>query len=843
MKRFLKLVLVLYCFFLTFGTYAQSVKKRKAEKNFDNYSFYAAIEDYEQISDKDVSDFRRLAESYRYTGNTSEAEKNYKVCVDSDEQLPEDVYYYAAMLRSNGKYEESDQWMDKYHLILKSDSRGEEYFENHGMTTLLLRDQGQYSIFNLDVNSAQEDFGAVYYKDKIVFASSREGTKSIRRRWNWNQLPFLDLYQATPDQDGQLSELVDFNRKLNDKFHEGPASFAKDYSFIAFTRNNYSGTGEDGVVRLQIFTQEFVDGKWTNELAFPYNNPEYSIGHAALSKDGMVMYFASDMPGGYGGVDLYRTSKTNDGWSKPENLGKEINTEGNEMFPFLHSNNTLFFASDGHIGLGGLDNFLVQIKEDNSFEKILNMGYPINDKRDDFALVVNDDFSNGYFSSNRPGGKGDDDLYSFTFLKPLKLNQEPEIVSYVTNSDGSEIDHDSLELHLLSAQDGQPDLDYKYQFRPEDKQYELEDVDWIQNWEPEKGVNQQYTMLKKNDVFYSQKVKYNETDHQLETKFNLDENPAIIHINMSDISNDQNVDNLTYSLVDNETNDTIMVMPGTSDFKFGVLGKKPGDLTNYNLIVSGDGYETSIIPINKPFPDNEPLEINDKVYPIGYGDIILAGRIFDKSSGDLLESVDWTITDRKGPNNFDFKAIESTTFYKGLREVRKGDTLFSKITVRKEGYKPLTLNIVEKIESDTIWIKEYMLKNELDVLSQVIEANIKISPIYFDLDKSNIRTDAKEELDKIVQLMNENPNMVIEFGSHTDCRASYSYNEALSQRRAISTADYIKSRITNPSRIYGEGYGERRLAVDCPCEGPEESDCSEEKHQLNRRSEFKIIRQ
>jgi outer membrane protein OmpA-like peptidoglycan-associated protein len=188
---------------------------------------------------------------------------------------------------------------------------------------------------------------------------------------------------------------------------------------MIFTRNNYKEKAKDGSVNLQLFSANFVNEKWTNEHPLPFNDKEYSVGHPSLSPDGKTLFFASNMPGGVGGTDIYKSAKQANGtWSTPENLGEDINTEGNEMFPFYHASGILFFASDGHVGLGGLDIFLAQEKS-NGFEEIKNLGAPVNTNKDDFAFIVDKQMKSGYFSSNRDGGKGDDDIYSFNLLRPF----------------------------------------------------------------------------------------------------------------------------------------------------------------------------------------------------------------------------------------------------------------------------------------------------------------------------------------------------------------------------------------------------------------------------------------
>jgi outer membrane protein OmpA-like peptidoglycan-associated protein len=226
------------------------------------------------------------------------------------------------------------------------------------------------------------------------------------------------MYVADVDSN-QLKNAQVFDKKLNGRLHDGPACFSNDGNFMAFTRNNYHVKTMDRVVELQIWFSSFKDGKWSKPTPFVHNNTAYSVGQPCLTSDGNTMYFASDMPGGFGGVDIYKTTKDSTGvWQKPINLGDKINTEGDEMFPFLEDKNgTFFFSSNGRFGLGGLDIFISTLNG-SEFSQPYNAGFPLNTQYDDFAAIVDDKINKGYFSTNRSGGSGGDDIYSLEVLEP-----------------------------------------------------------------------------------------------------------------------------------------------------------------------------------------------------------------------------------------------------------------------------------------------------------------------------------------------------------------------------------------------------------------------------------------
>ncbi|MCF6184641.1 MAG: carboxypeptidase regulatory-like domain-containing protein, partial [Bacteroidales bacterium] len=286
------------------------------------------------------------------------------------------------------------------------------------LDSILLNNKVEFRIHNLNINTKNQDFGTAYYKDKIVFTSSRAKLKLIQRVWFMNDLPFLNLYVAEPE-NSELIKVKPFGRNINKKYNEGPASFNEAGNFMAFTRNNYKVKNKNDKIKLQIFTSKFKNNEWTDIKPMNFNSNKYSVGHPALTADGNTMYFASDMPGGFGGVDIYVTNKNKEGqWSKPINLGSDINTKGDEMFPFIYENSFLFFASDGLGGLGGLDLFYVR-KKGNIFTIPKNIGAPINSSKDDFAFILNKKMTAGYFSSDRKDGKGSDDIYSFVILNPV----------------------------------------------------------------------------------------------------------------------------------------------------------------------------------------------------------------------------------------------------------------------------------------------------------------------------------------------------------------------------------------------------------------------------------------
>jgi len=318
---------------------------------------------------------------------------------------------------------------------MPNDLRVADYLAHRSSRADLSKDMGKHTVKSLNFNTEALEFGTSYYRnDQIVFASTRSRAKMIVRNYNWTGRPYWNLYVAKIEGD-QLGDPELFDKNLRGKLNDGPASFNLKGDEVAYTTNNYDYRRSAKAVALQIFFSRLVDGKWMSPTPFHLNSPDYSTGHPFLTLDGKTMYFSSDMPGGYGGADLYKCTRDGNGtWGQAVNLGPEINTEGDEMFPFLEEKEQkLYFSSNGRFGLGGLDIFSCTIVN-NKVGPVTNMGFPINTSYDDFAYIVNANEGRGYFSSNRGGG-GNDDIYSFSQAKlpvePVKPVKpvEPEMLA------------------------------------------------------------------------------------------------------------------------------------------------------------------------------------------------------------------------------------------------------------------------------------------------------------------------------------------------------------------------------------------------------------------------------
>lgn len=417
MKTLYTLVFVLS---ITIGAFAQGSKLNKADKKYDKYSYIDAIEIYEKVAEKgykSVELFEKLGNAYYFNGELDKASKWYGELFALNQEVDSEYYFrYAQALKAEGNYEKSNQYMELF-AQKTNDTRAKLFQENKNYLSDIDAVSGKYTMDKTDVNSEFFDYGPSFFGKQIVFTSSRSEGNQYSKIHDWTKQNFTDLFVASIDNEGKLGSVENFSKTVNTKYNESSPVFTKDGKTMYFTRNNYNDgkkrKSDDKVIMEKIYKAELVNGEWTNIKEVPFSNDNYKTAHPALSPDEKTMYFASDMPGSFGNSDLYKVSIDSNGkFGTPENLGPTINTEGRETFPFVDADNNLFFASDGHPGLGGLDIFEAKANG-NSFEKPVNVGKPLNSPMDDFSYVTNKD-GLGFFSSNRDEGSGFDDIYTFT---------------------------------------------------------------------------------------------------------------------------------------------------------------------------------------------------------------------------------------------------------------------------------------------------------------------------------------------------------------------------------------------------------------------------------------------
>jgi outer membrane protein OmpA-like peptidoglycan-associated protein len=521
-----------------------------------------------------------------------------------------------------------------------------------------------------------------------------------------------------------------FQKSSNSKFNEGALCFTPDGRTVFFTRNaKQKSKGTASYVLMLYYASVDNKGRWSNIQPVNFNNASYSVGHPAVTMDGKSLIFASDMPGGFGGTDLYTVDIESTGnFGTPVNLGQNINTSGNELFPWFNMDNQLFFASNGREGLGGFDLYVTETRSGKEPFTPMNLQAPINSSSDDIAIVYHSEVK-GYFCSNR--SQQNDDVFAFTQLRPIvfKVVMSGTITNTYTND-----------------------------------------------------------TLKEAELF-----------------------------------------------IKNESGEVVATVK-SDDKGFYSVNLEPDQ--NYTVEVKKEAHKEESFQLSTDF--NTP-KVNQNVQLEGKPTVEYTGQVTDAKTGEPLGGVQVTMKDAtNGQEVFNGIADSLGTFAKKFENLAFGKQQRFNLKLEKKDYatKTVSFSFEPKI-SAKVSINEFsdlsIGKVEVGVdLSKIMD----LGDIFFDYGKFDIRQDAMAQLDKIVGIMNEYPAMVIELGSHTDCRGAKEANKTLSDNRANASADYIKSRISNPTRISGVGYGEAKLKVNCPCEGKVVSNCPEEEHAKNRRTEF-----
>ena len=421
MKNFNYLILLLFIG-NSFMASAQNAKQKKADRLYDDLAYIEAVDVYKSLIEKDFNTIynkSKLGDTYLKLRSPENAVFYYADVVEDTTVSAEYYFKYAQALRGVKRYDESKVWLKKYR------SSGKNQAEIDAMLSKEISDfkiKENYTLDKVKFNSGFSDFGAYEHNGVLYYISAKDGGMSKKNKvYSWNGEPFLDIYQMDINSESSASVKGDINTVL----HEGPLSITKDAKYMYFTRNNYlnnkEGKRDDNKTNnLKLYRATNNNSTWGDVIELPFNNNKYSVGNPSLSPDGKTLYFVSDMPNGFGGSDLYKVDiMENDTYGTPVNLGNKINTILDESFPFMAKDSILYFSSNGHIGFGLMDVFKVDVSK--SPLEIINIGEPVNSNLDDFAYFQKSDSDMGYFASNREGGMGSDDIYSFNLLKTLIL--------------------------------------------------------------------------------------------------------------------------------------------------------------------------------------------------------------------------------------------------------------------------------------------------------------------------------------------------------------------------------------------------------------------------------------
>jgi outer membrane protein OmpA-like peptidoglycan-associated protein/tetratricopeptide (TPR) repeat protein len=756
MNKYPKYLLTAFiCLFFAINLSAQKSVKT-GDKYAKKFDFISAIEEYKKAIDKDAGNLKAikgLASANRHIGNFTESEAWYGKLVELDSGTPENRFYYSQALRSTKKYDKALESWNAYKSSTKSDYVA-GIIDGFAYIDKLSTPNPKVQIKNAaPLNTAASDFG-VNFKNltEITFASTRDESKGEKD--NWTHEKYNDLYNSIVSFDDQSAPQKFQDDQFNGIYHDGPATFLNDQMYL--TRSQYKKgkvykSKADKTVNLELVT---VDLNSTSSKLkdfaedFAFNNKEYSVGHATISADGKNIIFSSDsktFDKNFGGTDLYMITLSGEEWSTPVNLGEGINTPADEEYPFYSAQNEIYFASDGHYGLGGLDIYTARF-DGNEWTTPENVGAPFNTSYDDFNYVYSDESEFGFLSSNRPGGQGSDDIYTFKYIDGRKTSSGSILVKILT--------YDAETLEPLEA----------------------------------------VTL----DISKCMEGSY---------------------------------------LSDARGKGSIAVDPFSS----------------CKLNASLDGYFPKEIPYSV---FDQDVEIEVPLRRVADNSCELVVCVYDKktkvpitkSSVKVMSAVEGTyftgITDENGCVRF-----------QGIIPNNSYELVASKEITEPEHMYLSTTGIVgtNGVECPAVLNKELYLDYVQLGTPYVIEN------IYYDLDKYFIRPDAAVELEHIVNIMKNNPTIEIELGSHTDCRQTAEYNQELSNNRAKAAVEYIVSRGIDKSRLTYKGYGETVLVNSCACEceksvkeiglnafrnceDKQVPNCSEQQHQNNRRTEFKITK-
>lgn len=402
----LKYKVLIPLFLVVLSVSAQEKNIKKGDNAYNAYNYIYAQKEYlEGIASlkENATLYKNLGEAYYKVADYDNAAKWLKDWYYfSDIKENETVLKFSQALKSVGNYELSDSILNTQKNYIKD----------------IETNSGRFKVNTVAFNSELSDFAPTFYGDNLVFASNRKRRSASKNIHKWNNQPFLDLYTVSLD---LLEDAERIDNGLNTKYHESTAIYTKDEKTVYFTRNNFTNkkykSDTSGINRLKLYKGVKNEKGYWDVQELPFNSDEYSVAHPALSIDEKILYFSSDMPGGMGASDLYKVTIGTDTFSTPENLGTVINTNGRDTFPFVSPDNQLYFASDGHLGLGGLDVFVSEIKH-TGFGEVYNIGRPINSQQDDFTFIINTE-GKGFFASNR-NGAGYDDIFSFVQTQPLQ---------------------------------------------------------------------------------------------------------------------------------------------------------------------------------------------------------------------------------------------------------------------------------------------------------------------------------------------------------------------------------------------------------------------------------------
>lgn len=856
MKYSILIIALMYCWQ---PTWAQKTKgnNAKAERYFKNlgYAEYIALKGGGDWSQYDRTTLTKLGTSYRKVGDFKNAEKVYRNLISQGDDTPLYRLYYAQALQSNGYYFKAGEEYKKCHEALKAneitvkDERAMDGFQACNKVTSF-KAEGAIEIRNVEeLNTPDLDFSPMYYEDGLVFVSTRK-LASLEKIDHWLNENCMDLYYA-PLTGARFAEPSSFSDQLNTKFHEGPVSFTDDEQKVFFTRNNYQngkrGKSDDRITKLKIYSAVLKKGLWKEVTELPFNNKNIDVCHPALSADERVMVFSSsEGENSQGGMDLYVSYWVGNSWTEPVNLGPDINTPGNEVFPYIYNDGRLYFSSNGHGGVGGLDLFMAMSMGDDTLTKWafpMNIGVPFNSPHDDFGFILNPEGTEGYLTSNRLGGKGKDDIYNF------KLNQEslesvkpkplmPIEICVYDKATNERIEGASVTIRKANAATLSEAI--RQEIGISNGQNIILSLSPVREGENEYTIKLKKGNLPENTTGAAGKEEAYTTDDEGTFLYSLYASEEYVF----EVKKEGYLDVQEYFLMPADVNleEFCVGLSKGQDVFASSWNSNTSDPNNPNA--TGDPNNPNgtknpalnIDPSSLRGPDGKPLP-KDQPY--------VAGVILNKEYNRPLPRTEVTLLNRCTGEESVVKVDKTGLFAFPLEcgcdyvvKARKNNFIGSnKILslVKAEDCKPVITELLMTPGFDK-------LGEPIIIAGQTITESLKegdviqLRDIFYDFDKYYIRDDASPDLDRLTNLMQQFPSMTIELSSHTDSRGTDAYNNELSSNRAKSAKEYLIKKGIAANRINAIGYGERRLQNDCK----DDVNCNEYEHQRNRRTEVLI---
>ena len=854
---------------------ASTPKRNEADKMYKNLGYKKSAELYHAdrgTAKYTMKELIQIADSYRLNHQTEDAEYWYsRVVTDSKE--PIHMLHYAQALLSNGKCEDAIRWFREYNSRAKrKDKIGLKFIRDCDELNEFIH-KPFVEVTNMShMNSEFLDFAAVSKEGQIVFSSTREEGNKADKKDKWTNEFYSDLFYVYSDDPFSGEEPRPLQGEINQNYHDGVATFNVAGSEMLFSRN-YDKKNKDGFYNVKIVSAQLVDGKWKDVSELPFNSKDYRTCHPALSPDGRRIYFSSDRPGGFGGMDIYVSHYKSGDWTQPVNLGPSVNTAENELFPFMNDLEELYFSSNGHKGLGGLDIFKViktDVLDENSWGDRINIGTPFNSPKDDFAYVEID-ASSGFFSSSRIGGYGKDDIYKWENTIPVATNILSQDICVINEANGEAIPEARIIVNpttIASEQISEDDL--VLTLKPdEDNEYEYLIGIKASSQKDQNGGEEMQMMT---DRYGRATIKMDRED-ELEllivkngftpAEAMLDvvsyedgcfEIPMrrkeclMLHGQVSHLKYPHPIPNAeleVFSLCTGE----VTTLKSDQDGKFEACLDCECE---YEVRARKDRFSDDVQVVSTlDRKCNEYLFVD-----VGQGDLRVELKL-DLGTSSIPNNPAYTPSSVPQSNQPNIQYIPYPV-QSQPQEIKivpmqvNPETQIIEIPMPAQPTQEIKIVPVPADQPDVRVIEvpipaapepeiRYVPapSTELPDEGESIDVGmvIELPNIFYDFDKYDIRNDAQKDLDKVVAWMKSFPSLKIELASHTDSRGKSYYNKWLSRKRAKAAIQYIASKGISEKRLRYKGYGETDPRNHCV----DGKDCSEEEHQYNRRTEVRVL--